>query len=140
MRAGTLPTVLATVLVIPMLAFPGRAEAQNRPETPRPVVHEVVISVDPSTGVLSYSLDPVEAIHRDRVVFSAPGVESWSVTFTGETPFENRVITGSGEQSRNVPILPTVAVGTYKYNVSVTVGGQTFTQDPEIIVRDRRAR
>lgn len=139
MRVGTPKAVLGAVLVPLLLALPARAEAQEPPETPEPVVHEVVISVDVSTGVLSYSLDPVEAMARDRVVFSAPGVESWTVTFTGETPFQDRVITGNGEQSRNVPILPTAAVGTYKYAVSVTVGGRTFTQDPEIIVRDRRA-
>lgn len=104
----------------------------------QPQVHEVVIGVDVATGELSYSLDPVVAFRGDRVVFSAPGVESWTVRFPEDTPFGNREITGSGEQSRTVPILPAAAFQSYKYDVSVTVGGETFTEDPEIIVRDRR--
>jgi hypothetical protein len=108
----------------------------------RPQVFDVVISFDTSTETMAFSLDPVvvEAGRGDRIVFSAPGVESWEVSFAegSETPFRNRVISGTGRQSRNVPILPNVEPGSYKYDVSVTVGGQTYSVDPEIVVRPRR--
>jgi hypothetical protein len=108
----------------------------------RPQVFDVVISFDTSTGTMSFSLDPVvvEQGRGDRIVFSAPGVEAWEVSFAegSETPFRNRVISGTGRQSRNVPVLPDVEPGSYKYDVSVTVGGETYTVDPEIVVRPRR--
>lgn len=108
----------------------------------RPQVFDVVISFDTSTETMSFSLDPVvvERDRGDRIVFSAPGVESWEVSFAegSETPFRNRVISGTGRQSRNVPILPGVEPGSYKYDVSVMVGGERYTVDPEIVVRPRR--
>jgi plastocyanin len=131
MRARPFISSVAVALVTTLLALPSTVEAQE------PAVYQVVISVDPSTGALSYSQDPVIAYPGDRVVFSAPGVSTWTVTFHGETPFSNREISGTGEQSRNVPILPTAATGSYAYDVSVTVGDRTFVEDPEIIVRAR---
>ena len=128
------PLVLALVLGA---STPALLTAQDGPQ-----VFDVVISFDVSTGTMSFSLDPVvvEQGRGDRIVFSAPGVESWRVSFAegSATPFQNRVIQGNGQQSRNVPILPNAAPGTYKYDVSVTVGGETHTVDPEIVVRPRR--
>ncbi|HSM05526.1 MAG TPA: hypothetical protein VK858_12990 [Longimicrobiales bacterium] len=105
-----------------------------------PLVHEVVITVD-DEGQVVFSLDPVVAIPGDRVVFSAPGAESFTIDFPEGTPFQNRTITGTGQQPRNVPI-PSgkVREQPYKYDVAVVIGGTTYTRDPEIIVRDRRGR
>lgn len=131
---------LAGLILLGFLWAPSVALAQG-PDNP-PQVHEVVFSVDQRTGEISFSLDPVivEQGRGDRIRFSATGVDSWAVSFAegSATPFSNRVIEGTGEQPRNVPILPNVATGTYKYDVSVTVGGSTWTVDPEIIVRARR--
>lgn len=131
---------LALHLVLtPLLGsiFIAPAVAQDGPQ-----VYDVVISFDPSSERMSFSMDPVvvEAGRGDRIVFSAPGVERWVVQFAegSQTPFRNRQIRGNGRQSRNVPILADAAPGSYKYDVSVTVGGQTYTVDPEIIVRPRR--
>jgi len=122
---------LSVVALLTLLVGSTPLQAQQ------PEVHQLVISVDVQTGELSYSHDPLLAYPRDRIVFSAPGVDEWTVTFTGDTPFSNRVIRGRGDQSRNVPVLPAAAIGSYKYDVSVTVDGVTFTEDPEIIIRDR---
>jgi hypothetical protein len=134
------PRSLAAQFVLTGLAalcFASAGVAQDRPQ-----VFNVVISFDAATETMSFSLDPVvvEQGRGDRIVFSAPGVESWTVSFAegSETPFRNRVISGNSRQSRNVPILPNAEPGTYKYDVSVTVGGQSYTVDPEIVVRPRR--
>lgn len=119
------------LLALTFVVLPTRAEAQGGV-----TVHRVVISLD-QNGSLRYSLNPVIAYPGDRVVFSAPGMDSWTVTFQGQTPFQNRVIGGTGSDQRNVPILPTAATGRYKYDVSVTVDGRTVTEDPDIIVRGR---
>ena len=136
MRLRNLPLHLAWVLALgACLATAGAA--QDRPQ-----VFDLVISFDAATQTMSFSLDPVvvEQGRGDRIVFSAPGVESWEVSFAegSRTPFQNRVISGTGRQSRNVPILPEAEPGSYKYDVSVTVGGETYTIDPEIVVRPRR--
>ena len=132
-RSLAFPLVLA-LAVGPLFVAP--ALAQDGPQ-----VYDVVISFDPSSESMSFSLDPVvvEAGRGDRIVFSAPGVERWVVSFAerARTPFRTREIRGNGRQSRNVPILADVEPGSYKYDVSVTVGGQTRTVDPEIIVRPR---
>lgn len=137
MKRARKATQTLVVALIAALATLAPATAQDGPQ-----VFDVVISFDASAGTLSFSLDPVvvEQGRGDRIVFSAPGVESWRVSFAEEsrTPFRNRVIEGNGRQSRNVPILPEAAPGTYKYDVSVTVGGETYTVDPEIVVRPRR--
>jgi hypothetical protein len=118
--------------------LPGTSAAQDGPQ-----VFDVVISFDPSTETMSFSLDPVvvEQGRGDRIVFSAPDVESWRVAFAegAPSPLRSRVVQGSGRQSRNVPVVPEAAPGTYKYNVSVTVGGRTYTVDPEIVVRPPRS-
>lgn len=133
-RRRILPVATALLLAF-VLGAP--AAAQDGPQ-----VFDVVISFDTSSEAWSFSLDPVvvEQGRGDRIVFSAPGVDSWSVSFPegSATPFQNRVIQGNGRQSRNVPVLPEAAAGTYKYDVSVTVGGRTYTVDPEIVVRPRR--
>jgi hypothetical protein len=136
MRVRSLSLHLARALVAG-LCLATAAAAQDGPQ-----VFNVVISFDTSTETMSFSLDPVvvEQGRGDRIVFSAPGVESWEVSFAegSRTPFQNRVISGNGRQSRNVPVLPNAEPGTYKYDVSVTVGGQSYTVDPEIVVRPRR--
>ena len=128
----TRPTALfAALFAVAVLAVsPSSTEAQEV------AIHRVVISLD-AQGGLQYSLNPVVAYPGDRVIFSAPGMDSWSVTFPEATPFANRTISGNGTQERNVPILPDAAAGTYKYDVSVTVDGRTVTEDPDIIVRGR---
>lgn len=135
-RIRALAVSLVLAVMLGGLSF-APAVAQDGPQ-----VYDVVISFDAATESMSFSLDPVvvEAGRGDRIVFSAPGVERWEVSFAegSQTPFRNREIRGNGRQSRNVPILPNVEPGSYKYDVSVTVGGQTYTVDPEIIVRPRR--
>ena len=99
--------------------------------------HVVDISVDPSTGVITVQPDTVIATRGDRVRFVGEGVDSWTVTFAEASPFANRVITGTAEggpAARVVPILPNAAYRGYKYDVSVTVGEETWTVDPEIVV------
>lgn len=129
MRFRFPPLLALTLLAAAFAGTPRNLAAQEAG------VHQVVISLNPETGALQYSLNPVVAFPGERVVFSAPGMDSWTVTFQGATPFANREISGTGEDVRNVPILPAAAAGTYKYDVSVTVGGRTVTEDPEIIVR-----
>ena len=135
-RARRLSTIFAITLLGAIAATPGAAQDDG------PQVFDVVISFDASTGTMAFSMDPVvvEQGRGDRIVFSAPGVESWRVSFAegSATPFQNRVIEGNGRQSRNVPVLPNAEPGTYKYDVSITIGGETHTVDPEIVVRPRR--
>ena len=123
--------VLLSAAALAMILAPAAVLAQGPP-----AVHEVMIFVN-DDGSLSYSQDPVYAYPGDMVVFSAPGSSSWSVTFTGETPFANRQIGGPGDQSRRVPVLPTAAAGSYFYVASVQMGDITYEEDPEIIVRGR---
>lgn len=118
---------------------PAEVTAQD-PPNPAPVTHEVVITVNPQ-GQVVLSLDPVVAIPRDLVIFSAPGSERFTIDFPEGTPFENRTIDGSGEQPRTVPIPPgKIREQPYKYDITLVVGGTTYTLDPEIVVRDRRGR
>ena len=130
MRVHLAKLLAGAALTTLLVALPSRAAAQEV------TTHRVVISLN-EQGELQYSLDPVVAYPGDRVVFSAPGMQSWTVTFRGATPFADRVISGTGTQERNVPILPNTAAGTYSYDVSVTRDGETVVEDPDIIVRDR---
>jgi hypothetical protein len=130
----TAPILLLAGLILGIV--PSDVAAQNS----APVVHEVVITVNPQ-GQVVLSLDPVQAIPQDRVIFSAPGSERFTIDFPEGTPFENRTITGSGQQPRNVPIPPgKIREQPYKYDITLVVGGTTYTLDPEIVVRDRRGR
>jgi hypothetical protein len=98
------------------------------------------MTVNVETGDISFSLDPVIAVQGDRIRFSAPGAEEFCVVFQGETPFADREICGGGDQGRNVPILPDAPVGTYKYDAQVTLNGEQYVVDPEIVVRGRGDR
>ena len=132
----TLPFVLLAGLWLAI--GPTEVAAQD----PAPVVHQVVITLN-TEGQVVLSLDPVLAIPRDRVVFSAPGSESFTIDFPEGTPFQNRTLTGSGDQPGTppVPIPPgKVREQPYKYDITLVVGGTTYTLDPEIVVRDRRGR
>jgi len=100
----------------------------------------VVITVN-EEGQVVVTPDRIEAIPRDRVVFSAPGSEGFTVDFPEGTPFQNRTVTGNGQQPRNVPIpAGKVREAPYKYDVTITINGQTYEVDPEIVVRPRRGR
>ena len=102
-----------------------------------------ILALDPGARVIvssGYSQDPVIADRGDRISFSAPGATSFTIRFREGTPFENRVISGTGEQARIVPVLPEAAYGSYFYDASVTIGERTYVEDPEIIIRDRRMR
>jgi len=122
---------LLSFVVLGLAVGPAAIEAQGN------ALHRVVISVNTVTGALSFSIDPVITEPGDRVMFEGIGVDTWAVTFQGDTPFAGRVIQARGNESRTVPILPNAAAGTYKYDASVTVGGQVFSRDPEIVVRGR---
>ncbi|MBT8337022.1 MAG: hypothetical protein KJO11_10490 [Gemmatimonadetes bacterium] len=97
----------------------------------------VGISVNQSTGVITVEPEILQVTRGDRIRFVGVGLTSWTVTFPEETPFGNRVITGvaeGGPLQRLVPILPDAEYQSYKYDVSVTVGENTWTVDPEIVV------
>jgi hypothetical protein len=111
------------------LAAPAQAEAQA-------TVHQVVITVDVETGAISYSLNPVIAFPGDLVEFLAPQ-GSWRVTFNQLTPFVEQSIANDQPQPRRVPIRGNAEPGSYKYTVFVTIGDQTYSEDPEVIVRGR---
>jgi plastocyanin len=117
------------VLLALGLSVPAQAEAQA-------TVHQVVITVDVETGALSYSLDPVIAFPGDLVEFVAPQ-GSWRVTFNQQTPFVEQSIANDQPQPRRVPIRGNAEPGSYKYTVFVTIGDQTYSEDPEVIVRGR---
>jgi hypothetical protein len=125
----------APALLLGLFLFaPSSAEAQ------RPERHTVVVGLDEETGALTWSPDPVLVYRRDQIVFTAPGSDSLIVTFPEESPFRNRRIRVTGGQSPPIPVLPQAAFQSYKYDIALTVGGETYIQDPEIIVRDRRVR
>lgn len=130
-RALLLRLAVFPAIVLGLVLAPAAVVAQGPPAE-----HQVMIFVN-DDGSLSYSQDPVYAYPGDMVIFSAPGSSSWSVTFTGETPFANREIRGNGNQSRRVPVLPTAAAGSYFYVASVQMGDEIYEEDPEIIVRGR---
>ncbi len=131
----TAPVILLAGLILAV--GPTDVAAQD----PAPVEHQVVITLN-QQGQVVLSLDPVVAIPRDRVIFSAPGAERFTIEFPEGTPFQNRTVTGSAQQALPpIPIPPgKVREQPYKYDITLVVGGNTYTLDPEIIVRDRRER
>lgn len=121
-------------LVLAGLCLATTATAQDRPQ-----VHDVVITFDPVAERVGVSVDPVVVVRGrgDRIVFSAEGVDRWRVSVDegAPAPFPSRTIEGNAFQSRNVPILPEVAPGTYDYQVAITAGGETYSVGYRIVVR-----
>lgn len=125
-----LRSLSASFLVVGLLVLSAaRAAAQTE--------YLVGISVNTSTGEITVEPETLRVTRGDRIRFVGVGVDSWTVTFGEETPFANREITGTAEggpAQRLVPILPEAEYRSYKYDVSVTVGENSWTVDPEIVV------
>lgn len=96
--------------------------------------HRVEISV--SNGNIDYSLDPILANAGDSIEWVC-SAGAFAVHLGWGTPCgKGRLRAGQGK-SANTSVRTDAPNGRFKYMVAVNVGGEIYTDDPEIVVRPK---
>ncbi len=96
--------------------------------------HSVKISV--RSGDFDYSLDPIRVDGGDTIEWvceSGP----FAVHLGWGTPCSKGRVRGGKGQKASTSVRSNVANGRYKYMVAVSVGGEIYTDDPEIVVKPK---
>lgn len=83
----------------------------------------VVISVDPETGDITYAPSALHVSQKDTVIWETAGRHPFTIVFP-QTPFADGTVSlrSSGLPVESHPFAP-AALGIYHYLVAVAVGG-----------------
>ncbi len=102
------------------------------------------VSVTISGATAPFNIDPDPAIVRsgDRLEFQHATSDMLEIDLRGVprvaiSPFADSLLMALGGGITFTTILAGAEDDTIKYSVTVTIGGQSSTEDPEIIVRPR---
>jgi hypothetical protein len=116
--------------------------ATTRPCTPTPTQvagREVVVGVTGDTAPFSIIPDPVTTRRGDRILWVHPTADSLIIDLRGDSlglPTADEVLSVAAGDTASTTIRADAPFGTYKYSVTVRVGGQRESVDPHIIIEE----
>ncbi len=96
--------------------------------------HRVDISV--SGGDFTYSLDPIRVDPGDTIEWSCED-GPFAVHLGWGTPCSKGRVRGGKGQKVSTSVRTNATNGQYKYMVAVSITGEIYTDDPEIVVKPK---
>ena len=140
MKRFVLAAAVLLGILIPMTFVPAQRNdtAGDHIQQLPPVRVQLVASGDS----VAASPDSV-SVQRSQRVEWASDLGDWEVIFSSDEPFgrgpETRIIRGRKGQTHGRPIQSLAKLGSYKYDIRITLpDGTVLTADPEIVVEAGR--
>lgn len=102
----------------------------------------VTVTISGTSAPFDIVPDPAFVFPGDRLQFAHSGAERLEIDLRGVPrvailPFADSLLTAFDGEIAFTTVLASAQPDTIKYSVTVTIGGQSSTEDPEIIVRPR---
>ncbi len=97
---------------------------------------ERIVGITGDSAPFTIIPDPVIVQREDTLKWLHPTADLLQIDL-GEAPTADRRLRAARGDTAMTIVLPTAPFDTFKYSVTVTVGTETSTEDPEIIVKPK---